>query len=116
GLPLSETTIADRLKAAGYATGMVGKWHLGAAPKFHPQKRGFDEYFGFLGGAHVYAPNMPNVVFPRLQTAAAPRPPAPIYRGTAVADEKEYLTDAFAREAISFIDRHQKEPFFLYLP
>src|SRR2546423_5202294 len=46
GLPLSETTIADRLKAAGYKTGLVGKWHLGNEPKFHPQKRGFDEYFG----------------------------------------------------------------------
>ena len=51
---VSETTIADRLKAAGYATGLVGKWHLGAQPKFHPQKRGFDEFFGFLGGAHSY--------------------------------------------------------------
>ena len=54
GLSLKETTIADRLKAAGYATGLVGKWHLGADPKHHPQKRGFDEFFGFLGGAHPY--------------------------------------------------------------
>src|SRR4051812_21095242 len=66
GLPVSETTIADRLKAAGYVTGVVGKWHLGAAPKFHPQKRGFDEFFGFLGGAHPYYPGQG----------------APIYRGT----------------------------------
>jgi arylsulfatase A-like enzyme len=115
GLPLSETTIADRLKAAGYATGMVGKWHLGVAPKFHPQKRGFDEFFGFLGGAHVYRPDLPNIVFPGLQ-AAATRSAAPIYRGTETADEPEYLTDAFAREAVSFIDRNQKEAFFLYLP
>jgi arylsulfatase A-like enzyme len=124
GLPLSEVTIADRLKAAGYATGMVGKWHLGAAPKFHPQKRGFDEYFGFLGGAHVYLPGLPNVVFPGLQDAsgagaapvARPQQPAPIYRGTKPVQEPEYLTDAFAREAVSFIERHQKQPFFLYLP
>jgi arylsulfatase A-like enzyme len=130
GLPLSETTIADRLKAAGYATGMVGKWHLGAAPKFHPQQRGFDEYFGFLGGAHVYLPGLPNIVFPGLQNAprddaaasdadkadARRRQPAPIYRGTEVVQEGEYLTDAFAREAVSFIERHQKRPFFLYLP
>src|SRR4051794_17058988 len=58
GLPLTETTIADRLKGAGYATGLVGKWHLGAAPKFHPLRRGFDEFFGFLDGAHPYFPGM----------------------------------------------------------
>src|SRR5207302_8589073 len=56
GLPVSETTIADRLKAAGYATGLVGKWHLGSAAKFQPPKRGFDDYFGCLGGAHAYFP------------------------------------------------------------
>ena len=130
GLPLSETTIADRLKAAGYATGMVGKWHLGVAPKFHPQKRGFDEYFGFLGGAHVYLPSLSNIVFPGLQdapgTAATPaaaarsgarrQQAAPIYRGTEAVQELEYLTDAFAREAVSFIERHQGQPFFLYVP
>lgn len=114
GLPLTETTFADRFRAAGYATGAVGKWHLGVAPKFHPQQRGFDEYFGFLGGAHVYGPGMLNIVFPGLQRFP-PRRVAPILRGTEPVDEKEYLTDAFAREAISFIDRHQKQPFFLYL-
>src|SRR5687768_2855332 len=56
GLPLSETTLADRLKAAGYKTGMVGKWHLGYTEKYHPNKRGFEEYFGFLGGARSYFP------------------------------------------------------------
>ena len=100
GLPLSEITIADRLKAAGYATGLVGKWHLGSAAKFHPQQRGFQEFFGFLGGAHPYFPE---------------RDAAPIYRGTEQVTEKEYLTDAFAREAVAFIDRHQKAPFCLYL-
>ncbi len=99
GLPLAETTIADRLKSAGYATGIVGKWHLGAAPHFYPQRRGFDEFFGFLGGGHSYFPGQG----------------APIYRGTEVVEEKEYLTDAFAREAVSFIKRHKDHPFFLYL-
>ncbi len=101
GLPLSETTIADRLKAAGYATGLVGKWHLGGAEKFHPQRRGFDEFFGFLGGAHSYFPEK--------------RGGRTILRGTEPADEAEYLTDAFGREAVAFIERHKAKPFFLYL-
>jgi arylsulfatase A-like enzyme len=99
GLPLSETTMADRLRSAGYATGLVGKWHLGTDAEHHPQRRGFDEFFGFLGGAHPYFPGKG----------------APIYRGTAEVKETEYLTDAFAREAVAFIDRHKQGPFFLYL-
>jgi arylsulfatase A-like enzyme len=97
GLPLTETTIANRLKSAGYATGLVGKWHLGGESQFHPQKRGFDEFFGFLEGSHDYFADQG------------------ILRGTQQVDEKEYLTDAFGREAIAFIDRHQSEPWFLYL-
>ena len=99
GLPLSETTIANRLKEAGYTTGLVGKWHLGASPKFHPQQRGFDEFYGFLGGGNTY--------FNQETTT--------ILRGTEKQSEPTYLTDAFGREAVSFIDRHQKKPFFLYL-
>ncbi len=99
GLPLSETTLADRLKAAGYVTGLVGKWHLGTAPRFHPSRRGFDEFFGFLGGAHPYFPGLG----------------APIYRGTAIVSEKEYLTDAFGREAAAFVMRHKDQPFLLYV-
>ena len=102
GLSLKEVTIADRLKAAGYKTGLVGKWHLGDAPKFNPIHRGFQEHFGFLGGAHSYT----NLVARGLN---------PIQRGLEPVVEKEYLTDAFTREAVAFIDRHQKEPFFLYL-
>ncbi|MGQ9574701.1 MAG: sulfatase [Thermoguttaceae bacterium] len=101
GLPLSEVTIADILKAAGYKTGMVGKWHLGA-DQYHPMQRGFEEFFGFLGGAHPYLPG---------KAGAANA----ILRGTTPVDEAEYLTDAFTREALAFIDRHAKEPFFLYL-
>lgn len=99
GLPLSETTLADRLKAAGYATGLVGKWHLGSAPRFQPPQRGFDAFFGFLGGAHPYLPGKG----------------APILRRTTVVKETEYLTEALGREAVAFIDRHKGEPFFLYL-
>src|SRR5262245_25594787 len=102
GLPLTETTLPARLKEAGYATGMVGKWHLGYKEKYRPTERGFQEFFGFLAGAHPYDPK----VNPRDN---------PILRGTEPVEEKEYLTEAFAREAIAFLDKHQKEPFFLYL-
>lgn len=102
GLPLTETTLANRLKSLGYATGMVGKWHLGYRPELHPLKRGFDEFFGFLGGAHSYV----NALADKTN---------PILRGAQPVDEKEYLTDAFTREALAFLNRRRKEPFFLYL-
>ncbi len=104
GLPLTETTLPDRLKAAGYATGMVGKWHLGYDPKFHPLKRGFEEYYGFLGGAHSY-----------IDWEGDKR--NRILRGTDPIVEQTYLTDAFGREAVAYLDRHKggEKPWFLYL-
>jgi arylsulfatase A-like enzyme len=103
GLPLNEVTVANRLKSLGYATGMVGKWHLGYKPEFHPQKRGFDKFYGFLAGSHPYLP-------------APGRKGGLILRGTEPVDDPPYLTEAFASEAVAFIERHQNEPFFLYLP
>lgn len=97
GLPVTQTTIADRLRAAGYMTGLVGKWHLGAGKRMHPQQRGFSEFFGFLGGSHSYFDA------------------AGFLRGTDPIDDMDYATDAFAVEATSFIDRHQGKPWFLYL-
>jgi arylsulfatase A-like enzyme len=102
GLPTDEATIADLLEQEGYKTGIVGKWHLGYVPKFHPLRRGFDEFFGFIGGAHPY-----------LDPTSEGRPP--ILRGEEGIEESEYLTEAFAREAVAFIDRWKKDPFFLYL-
>ncbi len=102
GLPLTETTLPARLKELGYATGMVGKWHLGFEPKFHPMKRGFDEYFGFLGGAHSYLENADNF--------------NQIMRGTEPVKEVSYLTDMFGDEAVAFIERQKAKPWFLYLP
>lgn len=90
----------QRLKDAGYATGLVGKWHLGASRALHPLNRGFDEYFGFLGGAHDYF---------RDQRAGNS-----VLRGFEQIVEPEYLTEAFAREAVAFIERHKDRPFFLY--
>jgi len=97
GLPVTETTLADHLKSAGYHTGLVGKWHLGSQASMHPLKRGFDEFFGFLGGAHSYFDA------------------GGILRGTENVNEMDYTTDAFAREASSFIERHKGKPWMLYL-
>ena len=102
GLSLDEKTMADLLKAEGYATGITGKWHLGGETKFHPLNRGFDESYGFLGGSHPYLnPSAPGK--------------APILRGFETLQENEYLTDAITREAVAYLERHKEGPFFLYL-
>ncbi|MFM7749427.1 MAG: sulfatase-like hydrolase/transferase [Opitutaceae bacterium] len=97
GLPPAETTIANRLKAAGYTTALVGKWHLGSRADLQPRRRGFDEFFGFLGGAHSY-----------FNTTG-------MLRGTEQIKELDYTTDAFGREAAAFIARNRERPWFLYL-
>ena len=101
GLPLGETTLAVRLKTAGYRTALFGKWHLGTAPQFHPMRRGFEEFFGFLGGGHSYVD---------VGTGANA-----LLDGTAPATSVGYLTDTLADRAAAYIKRHAGEPFFLYL-
>ena len=114
GLPLDQPTLPQQLKSVGYTTAMVGKWHLGNRPEFHPTRRGFDEFFGFLGGAHGY-----NTVGQGANV---------LQRGTQPLDKTDYLTDVFSREAAEFIDRQgrarsaagawgepDRKPFFLYL-
>ncbi|MEZ5353166.1 MAG: sulfatase-like hydrolase/transferase [Bryobacteraceae bacterium] len=116
GLPLTERTMAERYKAAGYATGLVGKWHLGASAPYHPLRRGFDEFYGFLHEGHFYNPPPYRGALTRLRTNEPPYDDAnPVMRGTDPIVEPEYLTDALAREAVGFIDRHREHPFFLYL-
>jgi arylsulfatase A-like enzyme len=102
GLPAGVLTLADMLRQAGYTTGLVGKWHLGETAGFHPQKRGFDEFFGFLQGMHDYF-------------KSEDKERGPILRGDKTVAIDGYLTDVFAREATGFIDRHKDRPFFLYL-
>lgn len=103
GLPVDQPTLAERLHAAGCATGIVGKWHLGAGPERRPTARGFDEFFGFLNASCHYL-------------AKARNDPSKLLRGTERVGEPDHLTRAFAREAASFIERHAAQPFFLYLP
>jgi arylsulfatase A-like enzyme len=82
GLPLSERTVADRLKAEGYVTGMVGKWHLGDGESRRPYQRGFDEAFWHPNGG---------VLFPDKKSGFISN----LYRGAAPVQEQEYSTDAF---------------------
>jgi arylsulfatase A-like enzyme len=105
GMPTTEITIADVLIRKGYATAIIGKWHVGLEPKYRPLQRGFDEFYGFLGhGAHDYF---------ELGITSEHNS---IYRNHTPINETGYLTDNLAREAVSFIERHQDRPFLLYLP
>ncbi|HTM47132.1 MAG TPA: sulfatase [Bryobacteraceae bacterium] len=117
GLPLTEKTIADHLKTAGYRTACIGKWHLGGSEKYHPLNRGFDEFFGFLHEGHYYVPPPYQGVTSHLRPNEPPYDEQnPLLRGREVANEKEYLTDALGREAAGFIERNRGRPYFLYLP
>jgi arylsulfatase A len=104
GLPLSEATIADRLKSAGYVTGAFGKWHLGYKDEYNPTKRGFDEYFGeLLGHADYY------------RHAYFDGTPA-LRDGMQRVQRDGYLTDLVNERAAKFIRDHATRPFFLYVP
>lgn len=98
-LRLDETTLADVLSSAGYATGLIGKWHNGALDRrYHPTARGFKEFVGFQGGWNPYY---------RYRLDRNGR--------LEYGDKESYLTDVFTEEALAFIDRHHKESFFLQL-
>src|SRR5262245_28135277 len=107
GLPLTETTMADRLKAVGYRTALFGKWHLGLADRLHPMRRGFEEFYGFLGGDHSY-----------LHVAhidEGTNRQDPLLDGTTPAASMTYLTDELGDRASRYIKQHASEQFFLYL-
>jgi len=104
GLPVSEITLADQLKSLGYVTGLTGKWHLGEKPQFFPAKRGFDEFWGFLGGGHNYF-----VAEPEGEDLISP-----IYCNYKEPEALTYMTDDIGNESAGFIRRHRDAPFFLF--
>ncbi len=120
GFPLTEMTIAERLRPAGYRTGIVGKWHLGAAEPFHPNNRGFDHFYGFLSGGHDYFPDSVTTAFPLLLSNGNPHYSAnegcylPLQRNKNAGEFNEYLTTALSRDAAEFVQQGD-QPFFLYL-
>jgi len=104
GLPVEEKTIADRLKALGYVTGLMGKWHLGDLEKFRPENRGFDEVWSYPVGGHDYFRSEPD----------GEGYLAPLVSNFKTPDPISYLTDDTAQESIEFIRRHKDKPFFLF--
>jgi len=111
GLPLEQKTLADTLKKSGYTTGMVGKWHLGAHASYHPNRRGFDSYYGVLGGGHQY---LNHNTFKTDPEKAKQEYLIPLVRNETPVEESDYLTDVFSREAVAFVEANKAKPFFLY--
>ena len=128
-LPSVERTIGSVMKAHGYATGAIGKWHLGMQPGYHPMDRGFDEFFGMASGTRYIDNAWPGVHsvgnlmrFDRAEPPGEGESEDParlarrgLWRGREPAKLEEYVTDQLAKEAVAFIDRHQDGPFFLYV-
>ena len=116
GLDPFAPIISDVLSKALYKTGMVGKWHQGTRDQFHPVNRGFDEFYGFLAGAHAFL-DPKRLTKEERAVAGGGGNTGPLFRGFNPEVEDEYLTDAFAREAVDFISRQSaNQPFFLYVP
>jgi arylsulfatase A len=99
GLPVTGTSLPALLKTNGYATGLMGKWHLGFRPEFGPNAHGFDEFFGFLAGAHDYYLGGTDGLS--------------LYQDTTPVAPTGYLTDEITRRSVDFITRHASGPFFL---
>lgn len=120
GIPESEITFAKRLQQAGYTTGIIGKWHMGAAPNHHPNNRGFDYFFGFLSGGHSYFPEDETIRAPLFTANGQPDYMVneggylPLVRNEKGAEHTEYLTTQMSRDAARFV-RETDEPFMLYL-
>jgi arylsulfatase A-like enzyme len=115
GLSREEELFPARLQQAGYRTTLLGKWHLGAHPELHPLKRGFSEWYGFLGGGHQFHPDSLRIKDPMQVNTEEGSYRTWMNRGLEPEKEAEYLTDALSREAVSFIERNSRQPFFLYL-
>ncbi|MCM8536313.1 MAG: sulfatase-like hydrolase/transferase [Lentisphaeraceae bacterium] len=140
GLPSREWTIGEQLQRSGYTTGLIGKWHLGGAAEFHPMRQGFDEFFGFMHEGHYFVPEPYKGVTNMIRKKVLPglvkgrwtskdgkmiltdhmghdepdyNANNPILRSSQPVDEQDYLTDAFTREGIDFIERNADRPFFL---
>jgi len=103
GVDPEETSLADAMKSAGYKTIAIGKWHLGHTEEYLPNNRGFDEFYGFLGGSRSYFP------------LENPGPEQTLMDNTLAVEFSGYLTDVFGDKAVEYIEKYRDEPFFMYL-
>lgn len=103
GVDLNETFGVKRLQKLGYKTGLIGKWHLGYPAEFHPNKRGYDWFYGLLQGSRPYF------------SIAKPSPHRVILDNDKPTKEEGYVTDRLGAAACRFISRHKDEPFYLFV-
>lgn len=102
GLPPERSVLAKSLRAAGYRTGLFGKWHLGGDEAFSPMAHGFDEFFGFLGSDHDY--------YSHRRLDGQPD----LWDGSHPVELEGYSTDLFADRCVRFVEQQKRDPFFLY--
>jgi arylsulfatase A len=123
GINSNEITLAELCRSRGYATAIFGKWHLGHHKQFLPLQHGFDEYFGLPYSNDMSPLQIEMIKMPAKELARKrENPPLPLFEGNeiidpAVSPEKlAQLTTLYTDHAVSFIDRHKDQPFFLYVP
>ena len=104
GLPPSAITMPRIMKAGGYDTAIVGKWHLGYLPKFSPNRHGFDEFYGILGGNADYFEHTEGTDLPCF------------YHNDKPIEQQGYMTDLLTGHAVEWLKQRSQKPFFLYLP
>ncbi|MFC2102271.1 sulfatase-like hydrolase/transferase [Bacteroidota bacterium] len=125
GIPLPETTLAELMQAAGYRTAIMGKWHLGAGKTQIPNKRGFEEQYGFYGAFSLYTPSQKTPGYQHFiqddfssqyQWNMKRRSTAAIRKNNRVVKEEKYLTFAIRDQAIRYLEANRDTSFFLYIP